>query len=80
MPDLTRRSLLAGAAATTVLAATASRAQSDMIAAAAPDLAGKAILITGTSSGFGRLGAIVGADVGAAVTRVQVCGIEELVK
>lgn len=67
MPDLTRRSLLAGAAATTVLAATASRAQSDLIAAAAPDLAGKSILITGTSSGFGRLGAEHYARAGARV-------------
>jgi len=66
MPDLTRRSLLAGAAATTVLAATASRAQGDMVAAT-PDLAGQAILITGCSSGFGRLGAEHYARAGARV-------------
>lgn len=54
MPKLTRRTLLAGAAATGALAATASFAQDDMVSPT-PDLTGKAILITGTSSGFGRL-------------------------
>ncbi|MBU0670493.1 MAG: SDR family oxidoreductase [Alphaproteobacteria bacterium] len=66
MPDLTRRSLLAGAAATTVLAATASRAQTDTVAST-PDLAGKSVLITGCSSGFGRLGAEHYARAGARV-------------
>jgi NAD(P)-dependent dehydrogenase (short-subunit alcohol dehydrogenase family) len=66
MPDLTRRSLLAGAAATTVLAATASRAQSDAVTSM-PDLAGKSVLITGCSSGFGRLGAEHYARAGARV-------------
>ncbi|MBU2341293.1 MAG: SDR family oxidoreductase, partial [Alphaproteobacteria bacterium] len=66
MPDLTRRSLLAGAAATTVLAATASRAQGDTVAST-PDLAGKSVLITGCSSGFGRLGAEHYARAGARV-------------
>ena len=43
MPDLTRRTLLAGAAATGALAATAVRAQDDKLIPA-PDLTGKAIL------------------------------------
>ncbi|MBO6526725.1 SDR family oxidoreductase [Erythrobacter sp.] len=54
MPELTRRTLLAGAAATGVLASTPSLAQDDLVGGA-PDLRGKAILITGCSSGFGRL-------------------------
>ena len=53
MPQITRRSLLASAAATAALAAGGAIAQNDI---AVPDsLAGKSILITGTSSGFGRL-------------------------
>ena len=56
MPDINRRTLLGGAAATTVLAAAASHAQSDVMKAE-PDFRGKSILITGTSSGFGRLAA-----------------------
>ena len=66
MPALDRRTLLAGAAATGALAATASRAQSDMVQAT-PDLSSKAILITGCSSGFGRLGAEHYARLGAKV-------------
>ncbi len=54
MPDLSRRTLLASAAATGVLAATAAKAQADMLTPPS-DLSGKSILITGTSSGFGRL-------------------------
>lgn len=54
MPSINRRSLLAGAAATSVIAATAAVAQTDVMTAM-PDLSGKAILITGCSSGFGRL-------------------------
>lgn len=54
--SLDRRSLLAGAAATAAFAAAASRAQDDALAPE-PDLSGKAVLITGCSSGFGRLGA-----------------------
>ncbi|QIG53010.1 SDR family oxidoreductase [Altererythrobacter sp. BO-6] len=54
MPAIDRRSLLAGAAATSAFAATASFAQPDQVQAE-PDLSGKAILITGCSSGFGRL-------------------------
>lgn len=67
MPDLTRRSLLAGAAATGVFVATASRAQPDARPAPPSDLSGKAILITGCSSGFGRLGAEHYARLGAKV-------------
>lgn len=66
MPDLSRRHLLAGAAATGVFAATASMAQPDQ-RRANPDLAGKSILITGTSSGFGRLMAESFARAGAKV-------------
>ncbi len=54
MPNINRRHLLAGAAATSVLAATASLAQADLVEPAI-DLTGKSILITGCSSGFGRL-------------------------
>ncbi|WP_114519910.1 SDR family oxidoreductase [Altererythrobacter sp. ZODW24] len=54
MPSINRRALLAGAAATTVLATAATKAQSDVVTAK-PDLTGKSILITGCSSGFGRL-------------------------
>ena len=54
MPSLNRRTLLAGVAATSALAATATHAQGDVMRA--PDsLRGKSILITGCSSGFGRL-------------------------
>ena len=56
MPDLNRRTLLAGAAATGALAATATLAQQDVLTAK-PDLKGKSILITGCSTGFGRLAA-----------------------
>ena len=66
MPNLSRRSLMAGAAATGVLAATATRAQGDMVVSK-PDLAGKSVLITGCSSGFGRLGAEHYAKAGAKV-------------
>lgn len=66
MPNLSRRSLLAGAAATGVLAASATRAQGDMVSAT-PDLTGKSVLITGCSSGFGRLGAEHYARLGARV-------------
>lgn len=64
MPAMNRRSLLAGAAATAALAASAKAADS---AAPAHDLKGKSILITGASSGFGRLGAEHYARAGAKV-------------
>jgi len=66
MPTIDRRSLLAGAAATTALAAGAARAQPDRVAAR-PDLSGKSILITGCPSGFGRAGAEHYARLGAKV-------------
>lgn len=66
MPDLSRRSLMAGAAATGALAAMSARAQSGPVTST-PDLAGKAVLITGCSSGFGRLGAEHYARAGARV-------------
>ncbi len=54
MPSIDRRTLLAGAAATSALAGAAASAQTDPLPSN-PDLTGKAILITGCSSGFGRL-------------------------
>jgi len=66
MPNLSRRSLMVGAAATGVLAATAARALPDSVAST-PNLAGVSILITGCSSGFGRLGAEHYARLGAKV-------------
>ncbi len=54
MPHINRRSLLAGAAATGVIAVTAKAAQDDVMASPA-DMSGKSVLITGCSSGFGRL-------------------------
>lgn len=66
MPSIDRRTLLAGAAATSVLTATAAAAQLDVMTAR-PDLSGKAILITGCSTGFGRLMAEKFAREGATV-------------
>jgi len=63
---INRRTLLAGAAATGALAATASVAQEDKVKPKA-DLSGKSILITGCSSGFGRLAAESYARQGAKV-------------
>jgi NAD(P)-dependent dehydrogenase (short-subunit alcohol dehydrogenase family) len=80
MPAIDRRSLLAGTAATAALAATA-KAQP---AVAAPDLKGQAILITGSSSGFGRAGAEhyarAGAKVFATMRNVPRPEAEELMK
>ncbi|WP_298305468.1 SDR family oxidoreductase [uncultured Erythrobacter sp.] len=56
MPSINRRSLLAGAAATGALAATASIAAQDVLEAKI-DMTGKSVLITGCSTGFGRLAA-----------------------
>ena len=67
MTDIDRRTLLAGAAATGAIAAGARAAQGDTVATPAPDLTGKAILITGCSSGFGRLSAEHFARLGATV-------------
>ena len=66
MPNLDRRSLLAGAAATGVLATTASFAQSDIVEPTI-DLTNTSVIITGCSSGFGRLGAVHYARLGAKV-------------
>lgn len=67
MPRIDRRTLLAGAAATGAIAATAAVAQVDKLETPAPDLSDKAILITGCSSGFGRLSAEHFARLGATV-------------
>lgn len=67
MTEISRRSLLAAAAATGAYAVTAARAQDDMVGTSAADLSGKSILITGCSSGFGRLGAEYYARLGAKV-------------
>jgi NAD(P)-dependent dehydrogenase (short-subunit alcohol dehydrogenase family) len=56
MTKISRRSLMGGAAATGALVAAAAYAQTDVIKAKS-DLKGTSILITGTSSGFGRLAA-----------------------
>ena len=66
MPAIDRRTLLAGAAATGALAASATRARGETVPSR-PDLSGKAILITGCSSGFGKLSAIHFAELGAKV-------------
>ena len=83
MTALTRRTLLAGAAATTALAATATRAQPESVQPKV-DLSGKSILITGCSSGFGRLGAEhyarLGARVFATMRNLPRPEAEELVK
>lgn len=66
MPAIDRRTLLASAAATTALAAAPTRSLAETVATD-PDLTGKSILITGCSSGFGRLGAEHYARLGARV-------------
>lgn len=64
MTSLNRRQLLAATAATGV-ALTA--CQATAAADGKPDLSGKSVLITGCSSGFGNLGAILYAELGAKV-------------
>lgn len=66
MAQINRRTLLAGAAATGALAATAHLAAEDVIKTM-PDLTGKSVLITGCSTGFGRLAAEHFARSGATV-------------
>ena len=62
---LSRRQMLAASAATgAVLATGPATAAQDM---AKPDLGGKSVLITGSSSGFGKLGALHYAKLGAKV-------------
>lgn len=56
MPKINRRALLGSAAVSGAFAASGAFAQAGP-AALPVDLSGKAILITGTSSGFGRIGA-----------------------
>ncbi|MCI5043611.1 MAG: SDR family oxidoreductase [Aquisalinus sp.] len=62
--SISRRQLMAGA---TTLAATAAVVAPSAAATDTPDLSGTAILITGCSSGFGRLGAEYYARLGATV-------------
>lgn len=62
MPDISRRYLLAGSGALAAAAAVPAAAQP-----AARTLAGKSFLVTGTSSGFGKLGALHYARLGARV-------------
>lgn len=64
MTKLSRRTLLG---ATTALAATSASAVSADKHAQSPSLKGKSVLITGCSSGFGRLGALHYARLGAKV-------------
>jgi NAD(P)-dependent dehydrogenase (short-subunit alcohol dehydrogenase family) len=63
MPSIDRRNLIAGAGGMIAAAALSGAAQG----ASARPLAGKSILITGTSSGFGNLGATHYARLGARV-------------
>jgi len=64
MPKISRRNLLAGSGAVAAAAAIPAVAAPP---AAAKSLAGKSFLVTGTSSGFGRLGALHYARLGARV-------------
>ncbi|MXP46684.1 SDR family NAD(P)-dependent oxidoreductase [Altererythrobacter luteolus] len=54
MPTMNRRTLLGAAAATTAFTATAALSKPDLVPPAL-GMAGKSVLITGCSSGFGRL-------------------------
>ncbi|MCA1749160.1 MAG: SDR family oxidoreductase [Parasphingopyxis sp.] len=68
MTDFSRRQLLAGTAAIGALAAMPAGAREETPSPAGdPDLTGKSILITGCSSGFGYLGALYYARLGAKV-------------
>lgn len=70
MPPITRRTLLASAVATSALAmmpAHASPSSQISQSTSSPDLSGRSILITGSSSGFGRKGAEHYARLGARV-------------
>lgn len=67
MTQISRRSLLAGTASLAGLAAAGTAMAASHRAHAEPDLTGKSILITGTSSGFGNLGAQLYARRGARV-------------
>jgi NAD(P)-dependent dehydrogenase (short-subunit alcohol dehydrogenase family) len=65
--SINRRTLLGGAAAIGAVAATAKATGPEASGSEAPDLTGKSVLITGSSSGFGRLGALHYARLGATV-------------
>lgn len=68
MTDVTRRTVIAGAAAAgTAIAAAPALASDPANPTATPDMKGQAILITGCSSGFGRLTAELCARAGAKV-------------
>lgn len=71
-PKLTRRELLAGTVAAATLAGAANAQPAPTAATPAtpapvPSLRGKSILVTGTSSGFGHVGALLYARAGAKV-------------
>jgi NAD(P)-dependent dehydrogenase (short-subunit alcohol dehydrogenase family) len=65
--NLDRRQMLALGVGAAAAASQAATAQTETADATAPDLSGKSILITGASSGFGRLGAEHYARLGAKV-------------
>ncbi|MEM6610571.1 MAG: SDR family NAD(P)-dependent oxidoreductase [Pseudomonadota bacterium] len=65
--NLDRRQLLALGAGAAAMASQTTSAQTATGASDAPDLSGKSILVTGSSSGFGRLGAEYYARQGAKV-------------
>ena len=65
--NLDRRQMLALGVGAAAAASQAASAQTDSGASEGPDLSGKSILITGASSGFGRLGAEYYARQGAKV-------------
>lgn len=65
--NLDRRQMLALGVGAAAVASQAATAQTETAEATAPDLSGKSILITGASSGFGRLGAEHYARLGAKV-------------
>ena len=65
MTRIDRRQLLTGTAAAAAVAALPAAAQT--AGGAVPRLAGKSILLTGTSSGFGQIGALLYARAGAKV-------------
>ncbi|MBV7259943.1 SDR family oxidoreductase [Erythrobacter crassostreae] len=81
MTQINRRTLLAGAAATGALAATSTLSAEDVITAK-PNFEGKSILITGCSTGFGRMAseyyARMGARVFATMRNVPRAEAEEL--
>ncbi|MEL7285679.1 MAG: short-chain dehydrogenase/reductase, partial [Pseudomonadota bacterium] len=65
--NLDRRQLLALGAGAAAAASQATSAHAQSAPSDAPDLSGKSILVTGASSGFGRLGVEYYASLGAKV-------------